>query len=41
MIVGRRSLTDKSVDLHSPRQGTGDRIPVKNKHVKKRTMGYY
>ena len=33
--VGRHGLTDKSVDLRSWRQGTGDRIPVENKHVKK------
>ena len=35
VLVGRRGLTDKSVDLRSRRQGTGDRIPVENKHVKK------
>ena len=27
IFVGRRGLTDKSVDLRSRRQGTGDRIP--------------
>ena len=34
--VGHRGLTDKSVDLHSRRQGTGDRIPEDKNHVKKR-----
>ena len=29
--MGRHGLTDKSVDLHSRRQGTGTQIPVEDK----------
>ena len=36
--MGRRGLTDKSVDLCSLRQGTGDQIPVENKHMKKKLV---
>ena len=35
-MVGRRGLTDKSVDFRSRRQGTGDQIPVENNQVKKK-----
>ena len=34
-LVWRRGPTDKSVDLRSRRQGTGDRIPIEDNKWKK------